>query len=113
MGHLADFGSGHDLIVGEFEPHVGLWAEGPEPGACLVFWVSLSFCSSPVHALSKINIKKRKERKRQEKTRQDKTRQEKKKEKKRKEKKIRHSKFVSFFFECQEKQVMFFNYLFP
>ena len=29
-----DFGSGHDLAVGEFEPRVGLWADSSEPGAC-------------------------------------------------------------------------------
>ena len=25
---------GHDLVVREFEPRVGLWADGSEPGAC-------------------------------------------------------------------------------
>ena len=25
---------GHDLAVREFEPRVGLWADGSEPGAC-------------------------------------------------------------------------------
>ena len=25
---------GHDLAVREFEPHVRLWADGSEPGAC-------------------------------------------------------------------------------
>ena len=43
----------------EFEPRVGLWADGSEPGACFLFCVSLSLCPSPVHALpvsvSKIN----------------------------------------------------------
>ena len=52
---------GHDLAVREFEPRVGLWAEGSEPGACFRFCVSLSLCPSPVHALSlsvpKIKIK--------------------------------------------------------
>ena len=43
---------GHDLVVREFEPHVGLWADGSEPGACFQFCVSLSLCPSPVHALS-------------------------------------------------------------
>ena len=53
---------GHDLAVREFEPRVGLWADGLEPGACFQFCVSLSLCPSPVHALSlsvpKINKKK-------------------------------------------------------
>ena len=43
---------GHDLAVREFEPRVGLWADGSEPGACFRFCVSLSVCPSPVHALS-------------------------------------------------------------
>ena len=49
--HL-DFSSGHDLTVREFEPHVGLWADGSEPGACFRFCVSPSLCPSPIHALS-------------------------------------------------------------
>uniref|UniRef100_A0A8C9JHZ3 IRG-type G domain-containing protein n=1 Tax=Panthera tigris altaica TaxID=74533 RepID=A0A8C9JHZ3_PANTA len=53
---------GHDLAVCEFEPRVGLWADGSEPGACFRFCVSLSLCPSPVHALSlsvpKINKKR-------------------------------------------------------
>ena len=43
---------GHDLTVREFEPRVGLWADGSEPGACFRFCVSLSLCPSPVHDLS-------------------------------------------------------------
>ena len=43
---------GHELAVREFEPRVGLWADGSEPGACFRFCVSLSLCPSPVHALS-------------------------------------------------------------
>ena len=38
---------GHDLAVREFEPRVGLWADGSEPGACFRFCVSLSLCPSP------------------------------------------------------------------
>ena len=38
----ADFGSGHDLTVCEFEPRVGLCADSSEPGACFGFCVSLS-----------------------------------------------------------------------
>ena len=33
---------GRNLAVGEFEPRVGLWADGSEPGACFRFCVSLS-----------------------------------------------------------------------
>ena len=43
---------GHDLAVREFEPRMGLWADGSEPGAYFRFCVSLSLCPSPVHALS-------------------------------------------------------------
>ena len=38
---------GHDLAVCEFEPRIGLWADGSEPGACFRFCVSLSLCPSP------------------------------------------------------------------
>ena len=47
----SDFSSGHDLMVHEFEPHVGLCADGSEPGACFGS-VSPSICPSPIHALS-------------------------------------------------------------
>ena len=40
MGCLG--GSGHDLAVCEFEPRVGLCADGSEPGACFGSCVSLS-----------------------------------------------------------------------
>ena len=36
------FGSGHDLVVYEFEPRIGLCADGSEPGTCFGFCVSLS-----------------------------------------------------------------------
>ena len=52
VGGASDFGSGHDLTVREFEPHVGLCADSSEPGACFRFCVSLSLCPSPAHALS-------------------------------------------------------------
>ena len=42
VGWASDFRSGHDLAVDEFEPRVGLCADGSEPGACLRFCVSLS-----------------------------------------------------------------------
>ena len=40
------------ISVCEFEPHVGLWADSSEPGACLGFCLSLSLCPLPSHALS-------------------------------------------------------------
>ena len=48
--HLTlNFGSGHDLMVCEFEPHVGLCADSAEPA-----WdsFSLPLCSSPALSLS-------------------------------------------------------------
>ena len=52
-----DPGSGRDLTVCEFKPHIGLCADGMEPA-----WdsVSPSLCPSPACALSlkKINLKK-------------------------------------------------------
>ena len=47
----SDFGSGHDLVVHEFEPRVGLCADGSEPGACFGFG-SPSLCPLPVHTPS-------------------------------------------------------------
>ena len=47
-----DFGSGHDLTVGGFEPRFGLCAGSSEPGACFRFCVSLSLCPSPPHTVS-------------------------------------------------------------
>ena len=32
-GYMSDLGSGHDLMVREFEPHVGLCADSSEPAA--------------------------------------------------------------------------------
>ena len=46
-----DFGSGHGLAVCEFEPRVGLCANGSEPGAYLGFCASPSLYPSPAHAL--------------------------------------------------------------
>ena len=69
VGWVSDFSSGHDLAVREFEPRVGLWADGSEPGACFGFCVSFSLCPSPARALSvclslsKINVKKKIEKK--------------------------------------------------
>ena len=47
----SDFGSGRDLAAREFEPHVGLCANGSEPGARFGFCVSLALCPSPTWAL--------------------------------------------------------------
>ena len=48
-GHLG--GSGHDLVVCEFKPHVRSCADSSEPAACFEFCVSLSLCPSPAHTL--------------------------------------------------------------
>ena len=49
------FGSGHDLTVREFEPHVGLCVGSVDPAWGSLF---LSLCPSPAFALSlKINLK--------------------------------------------------------
>ena len=53
VGWASDFGPGHDLIVREFEPCLGLCADGSEPGAGFGFCVSSSLCPSHVHALSR------------------------------------------------------------
>ena len=42
VGWASDFGSGHDLTLREFEPHIGLRADSSEPGTCFGFCVSLS-----------------------------------------------------------------------
>ena len=60
-GEVSHFSSGHDLVVHGFEPHVGLCADGSEPGAHFGLCVSLSPCPSPANALSlsqKISVKK-------------------------------------------------------
>ena len=44
---MSNFGSGHDLMVHEFQPHIGLCADSSEPGACFRFCVSLFLCPSP------------------------------------------------------------------
>ena len=56
--HL-DFGSGHDLVVGEMQPRVGLCAGSMEPA-----WDSLfpSLSAPPLLSLNKyVNIKKEKD----------------------------------------------------
>ena len=52
FGEVSDFRSGHDLMVREFEPRIGLCADSSEPGACFGFCVSLSLCPSPALSLS-------------------------------------------------------------
>ena len=53
--------TGHDLTVCEFETHMGLCADSPEPGACFKFYVSFSLCPSPAHALFlSLSLKKEK-----------------------------------------------------
>ena len=44
VGYASDFGSGRDLVVCEFEAHVGLCADSSEPGVCF------RFCVSPLSA---------------------------------------------------------------
>ena len=48
VGEASDFGSGHDLVVCEFESHVGLCADSSELGACFGFCVSLALLPSPL-----------------------------------------------------------------
>ena len=52
-----NFSSGHDLMVGEFEPHVRLCTDGLEPGVCFRFCVSLSPRPLLVPCLSLSKIK--------------------------------------------------------
>ena len=62
VSEASDFGSGHDLVVREFEPSVGLCADSSEPGAASEsVSPSFSLCSSPACALSpsKINTCKK------------------------------------------------------
>ena len=51
VGCMSDLGSGHDLAVCEFKPHVGLCADSSEPGACFGFCVPPPH-PSPTRALS-------------------------------------------------------------
>ena len=48
------FGSGHDVVVCEFEPYVGLHADSAEPA-----WdsLSLSLCSSPCSLSLSLSLK--------------------------------------------------------
>ena len=49
---VSDFGSGHDLPVRGFEPHIGLCADCSEPGACFGFCASLPLGPFLARALS-------------------------------------------------------------
>ena len=51
-GWASGFGTGHDLMVREFEARVRLCADSSEPGACFGFCVSLFLCPFPACALS-------------------------------------------------------------
>ena len=56
---MSDFGSGHDLVVCEFKPHMGLRAAIAEPA---LDPLSPFFLSAPpllTHSLSKINKNKK------------------------------------------------------
>ena len=48
VGEVPYFGSGHDLTVCEFEPHIGFCADSLELGACLSLSVTplLMLCIS-------------------------------------------------------------------
>ena len=52
VGSASDFGSGHDLEVSGFEPHVGLCADSSEPEACFGFCVYVSLSARPLLMLS-------------------------------------------------------------
>ena len=52
--HLTlDFGSGHNLVVHEFKPHIGLATVSEEPTSDPL---SPFLCPTPTCALAKINI---------------------------------------------------------
>ena len=52
VGWVANYSSGHDLMVCEFEPSIRLCADSSEPGAYFGFCVSLSLCPFPSCSLS-------------------------------------------------------------
>ena len=57
VGQASNFGSGHDLTVRGFKPHIRLCADSSEPGACFRFCL-LSLCPSLLMlclCLSKMN----------------------------------------------------------
>ena len=51
VSYASDFGSGHDLVAREFEPHVGFCADSSEPGARFGF-LSPSLSAPPPHSHS-------------------------------------------------------------
>ena len=52
VGLASGFSSGHDLMVCEFEPHIGICADSSEPGPCFGFCVPLFLYPSPTCTLS-------------------------------------------------------------
>ena len=63
-GHLggsvswaSNCGSGYNLTVCGFEPHIGLCADSSEPGACFGFCVSLSLCPPPLTPCLSLSLK--------------------------------------------------------
>ena len=56
VGWASKFGSDQDLMVRGFVPHMGLWADGSESGACFGFGVSLSL-SLPLPCSCSVSLK--------------------------------------------------------
>ena len=57
---MSDFGSGHDLMADEFEPHIGLLTNGAEPAwdsLSLSLSLCLSLCASPTWTRSLPSLK--------------------------------------------------------
>ena len=52
VGQTSDFSSGHNLVIHDFEPRIGLCADSSEPRACFRFCVSLSLYPLPARILS-------------------------------------------------------------
>ena len=48
VGKASNFGSGLDLTVWEFKPHVGLCADSSEPGTCFGFCISPPLSALPM-----------------------------------------------------------------
>ena len=58
LTEASDFGSGYDLVVHGFEPHVGLCADSTEPSRLWVLCLSLSSLSPLILCLSLSKINK-------------------------------------------------------
>ena len=50
VAQMSNFGSGHDLMGDEFEPHIGLLTNGAEPA-----WDTLSLCLPDLDMLSPLS----------------------------------------------------------